>query len=203
MYYLKGGDHLHDFSPYGNHGTINGAVWKDGRYGWALDFDGVDDYVGIPDDASLGIETGSWGFWVNADSWQHDTGRAYWLDGRDHNYWIISNDATDLETAIGIGGTWYYVENVDAPATGEWHHIMATYDGSNLRLYIDGREVPESPTAVSRTIDVSSGPARIGDYIGGGYNADGTIDEVRIYDRALSTSEIQAIYNRTKGIFGL
>jgi len=54
FYYLRGGDHLHDFSPYDNHGTLNGPVWKDGRYGWALEFDGVDDYVDCGDNTGEG-----------------------------------------------------------------------------------------------------------------------------------------------------
>jgi len=64
VYYLKGGTHLHDFSPYNNHATINGASWKEGRSGWALDFDGVDDYVEVPADPSLNIrEFLTYGFW--------------------------------------------------------------------------------------------------------------------------------------------
>lgn len=72
VYYVEGGDHLHDFSPYKNHGTIIGGVWASTRKGWALDFGGSD-YVEIPDDPSLDItsslsilgwiylrETGNW-----------------------------------------------------------------------------------------------------------------------------------------------
>jgi len=62
FYYLEGGDHLHDFSPYDNHGTLTSSntdrpTWVDGRYGWALDFDGVDDYAKVPDDPSLDLTT--------------------------------------------------------------------------------------------------------------------------------------------------
>ena len=68
FYYLKGGNHLHDFSGEGNHGTINGASWKDGRYGWALEFDGVDDYVDCGDNTGEGEGAITLSAWVKADS---------------------------------------------------------------------------------------------------------------------------------------
>ena len=69
MYYLKGGDHLHDFSPEDNHGTIYGAKFVDGRYGWALEFDGTDDYLSCGNDASLNItDTLTVSTWARFDS---------------------------------------------------------------------------------------------------------------------------------------
>ena len=70
-----------------------------------------------------------------------------------------------------------------------WSHVAATYDGAALRLYVDG--APAGSTAVTGSMAVTSGVLRIG-----GNNLwnewfSGLIDEVRIYDRALSQAEIQ------------
>ncbi|MBA7558226.1 hypothetical protein ES705_51021 [subsurface metagenome] len=71
---------------------------------------------------------------------------------------------------------------------GEWHHIAGTYDGSNLRLYVDGSEVG-SGKSVSKTIGYSAGDLFIGSY-GMGYYFDGLIDEVRIWSSALEASQL-------------
>ena len=74
MYYLKGGDHLHDFSPKDNHGDIKGASWKDGRYGWALEFDGTDDEVDMGDiDAIDGLSECTMAGWVKANALNTDS----------------------------------------------------------------------------------------------------------------------------------
>jgi len=203
FYYLKGGDHLHDFSGKGNHGTINGPVWKDGSYGWALDFDGNDDYVKVLNSASLknvGYVTAS--MWINLDN-LNDQNFYTHKNGDDGHEIVIFNG--DLGLWVKIAGTWYSANVVasDYLTTDTWYHLVGTYDGLTIRLYVDGSEVS------SNTIDQGPIPAIDADLcIGqnqftGGAFVDGTIDEFRIYNRALSSSEIQAIYNRTKGVFGL
>ena len=69
LFYNGAGDVLYDFSGRGNHGEINKAVWRDGSYGWALEFDEtVDDYANISDDPSLDI-TGE----VTVEAWIYRT----------------------------------------------------------------------------------------------------------------------------------
>jgi hypothetical protein len=57
--YDGAGDVAKDFSPYGNHGRFYNAAWVDGAFGWALDFNGVDSYVEVPDSPSLNLEKAS------------------------------------------------------------------------------------------------------------------------------------------------
>jgi hypothetical protein len=182
----------------GNNGTLVNSPTQGatGKINKAYDFSlSTTDYVDIADNTDLGITTGSFGVWINADSWDDvGGGTSYWLDGRGHKYFIYST-STDVVVGTFIGATLKTVINAN-PSTGNWHHFMATYDGSNLRFYINGSEVDASPTAATGTIASASGNTRIGDYSGsvGDYSANGSIDDLRIYNRTLSAQEVQELY---------
>lgn len=87
-----------------------------------------------------------------------------------------------------------------SPLTGynddEWHFVMITYDGANVKLYIDGDTTPKATHATSTVPSTNSHPVRIGtDGDGGGNWFAGAIDEVRIWNVALSASEMLDMYN--------
>jgi len=202
FYYLKGGDHLHDFSPYDNHGDIRGAKWVDGRYGWALDFDGVDDYVDIPESNSLDhgsqVTVSAWVMGYEFDSGDYDvfyddgaglgSGLTLYWHINGHLTWLVENSTGSYEMT-----KYYNVEN------DTWYHLVGTYDGSEMKFFVNGDlKDSTSQTGNIMNYDVGSTIGRRADW--GNYH-NGKIDEVRIYNRALSSSEIQAYYNRTKGIF--
>jgi Concanavalin A-like lectin/glucanases superfamily len=79
-------------------------------------------------------------------------------------------------------------------ARGTWVHLATTYDGTTQRLFVNGVQV--SQRAVSGTIDVSTGALRIGgNDVWAGEYFNGLIDEVRIFNRALSNGEIASVMN--------
>jgi prepilin-type N-terminal cleavage/methylation domain-containing protein len=77
---------------------------------------------------------------------------------------------------------------------GNWHHVAMTYDGENLRSYIDGNITATNPVSGNLT----GRAAEIGRYLSNTYVTNGYIDDVRIYGRALSSEEIKAVYNISK-----
>jgi hypothetical protein len=97
-----------------------------------------------------------------------------------HLYIFINDDLQEL-----VGGPWL--------GTNMWTHLAATYNGTILRLYVNGSEVANS--SVSGPIQVSDGVLRIGGNSSWGDFFKGRIDEVRIYNRALTVNEIQADMN--------
>ncbi|MBI5385060.1 MAG: hypothetical protein HZA90_10280 [Verrucomicrobia bacterium] len=92
-------------------------------------------------------------------------------------------------------GTVYPEQGVDATntvATGQFHHVAITYDGDYLRLYVDGKLNNQSPTVKSPyTASIPAGiPFTIGSLTGGSWPFNGIIDEVFLFERALSDAEI-------------
>src|SRR5262249_48824450 len=92
---------------------------------------------------------------------------------------------------IVISGQWTYFAGTTVPQLGTWYHLVTTYDGASLKLYVNG--VLDGSQPASGPILTTSGPLLIG---GGAINwfFNGRVDEVSLYDRSLSASEVQAIY---------
>jgi predicted ribosomally synthesized peptide with SipW-like signal peptide len=185
-----------DLSGNGNDGTVVGDVASaTGQVATAGSFDGTGDYVEIGDDASLGVENVTVAAWVYRDGAKN---RVYVVDGRDHNYFLKFDDGTSTPRFGVMTGGSFTILNADSGDIPDqtWTHVVATYDGSELDIYVDGSH--EGSASASGDIDSSAGPARIGDYIGGGYEHTGLLDDVRVYDRALSQSEVTTLYDATK-----
>ena len=100
-----------------------------------------------------------------------------------------STDTNKPDTEAMIGGSAKVVSGPSALPTGSWSYLTATYDGSLLRVYVNGTQV--SSVAASGSISTSTGALRIGGNNVWGEWFNGWIDEVRIYNRALSAAEIQ------------
>jgi hypothetical protein len=181
------GTTLSDASGNGNTGTINGATWTAGRYGNGLLFDGLTALVTISNSASLQLTNGmTLEAWVNPSSVTNA-----WQD-----ILYKGNDNYYLEASSPIGGQPGVGETFNTPpvygpailTVNTWTHLAATYDGATLQLYVNGVQVASQ--AQSGPIAASDSPLQIGgDNIYGQY-FQGVIDEVRVYNRALSASEI-------------
>jgi hypothetical protein len=183
-----------DASGNGNTGTISGATrTTGGKFGGALSFNGTSDWVTVPDSASLDVTTG-----VTMEAWVRPTAvgslwRCVLLKEQPSSliYALYAGDstgkaATDVFTTADKG-----LSGGTATPLNAWTHLAATYDGATQRLYVNGVQVASK--AVTGAIKVSSGALRIGG--DASWNNEwfaGLIDEVRVYNRALSATEIQA-----------
>jgi glucose/arabinose dehydrogenase/PKD repeat protein len=187
-----------DASNNANGGSVSGAAWVDGRFGKALSFDGVNDLVTVNDAASLDLTVAmTLEAWVNprtGNGWRNVLLKerpgqlAYALYG--------TTDTTRASAEISTGAN-LDVQAAATLALNTWSHLAATYDGATLRLFVNGTQV--NSRAVTGAIAVSGGPLRIGgNTVWGEYFA-GLIDDVRIYSRALSQSEVQTDMNTPVG----
>ncbi len=170
-----------------------------GKVGNAGSFDGVDDLITIPDSSSLNIyntDKISVQFWYKMNNIGN---RGIELIGKT-KYKIYAYDAPNWDPslrdtyqfAVTIGGAEYYSNVYKANQYGTWHHIVGVYDGTKLKIYVDGKL--GNQTNRSGLIDSSAGNT----LNFRGNSLVGSIDEVRIYNRALSDMEIRAMYNATK-----
>jgi hypothetical protein len=185
------GTTIADRSGNGNTGTISGATsTASGKFGRALSFDGVNDIVNIADSPSLDLSPAmTLEAWVRpaASGWrtvlmrERPNGLAYALYG--------STDTNRPSTEFRLSTSPVHeIRGTTALPSAAWSHLAATFDGDVLRLYVNGVEV--SSKLVRGTIEVGSGALRIGGNTIWGEYFSGLIDEVRVYNRALSAAEI-------------
>jgi glucose/arabinose dehydrogenase/PKD repeat protein len=189
------GTTLLDVSGNGRTGTISGATWStQGKYGNALSFDGVNDWVTVADHNSLDLTTGlTMSAWVFPTA---TTGVRDILIKEGSNVDIYNlyarNGAGRPESNVFVGGLNRVAEGAPLPAN-TWTHVAGTYDGAVLRLFING--VQAASQSIAGAISVSTGPLRIGGNSIWGEFFQGRIDDVRIYNRALTQGEIQSDMN--------
>lgn len=183
-----------DGSGKGNHGTISGATRiTQGKFGKALSFDGVNDWVTVKDAASLDLTTG-----MTLEAWVYPTVfPSYWrsiLQKEIDSYYLMAGSNLDTPAA---GGTYTSGnQNVYAGSSlpvNTWTHLAVTYDSASVRLYINGALVANK--AQTAPLTTSTGALRIGGSQAYGEFFQGRIDEARIYNRALSAAEINTDSN--------
>ena len=180
-----------DASGNGHTGTITGATWAaTGKYGKALQFNGTSALVTVADAASLHLSSGmTLEAWVNPS-----TVNANWRDviykGNDNFYLeATSTNASRPDAGTIAGGSYADAFGTAVLPANSWSHLAETYDGAALRLYVNGTQV--ASTSHTGTIASSTNPLQIGgDSIYGQFFA-GLIDEVRVYNVALTAAQIQ------------
>jgi PKD repeat protein len=188
-----------DSSGRGNGGTVSGATWTaSGRNGRALSFDGVDDWVTVADAPSLDLSAAmTLEGWVKPD-----------LLSRPWQSLFVKEGPNTLAYALYLtgGGTaqlnawWTDSQGLYAPPVqqGVWTHVAVTAGANTMRLYVNGTQVRSK--AISGSLPATSGALRIGgNAVWSNEFFDGALDDVRIYNRALSAAEIQADRNTPVG----
>jgi PKD repeat protein len=196
------GTTVNDTSGMGNHGTISGATWtSSGRFGKALLFDGRNNWVTIPDSASLDLTSS-----MTLEAWVYPTTTltgwetviAKETPGNVVDYLFASSDRHTPVVGGLFGSSSRDLYGGARLATNVWTHLAGTYNGTTQRLYVNGVQVASQ--SQTGQMQVSSGALRIGgNSIGSKEFFKGRIDEVRIYNRALAASEIQADMNKAIG----
>jgi glucose/arabinose dehydrogenase/PKD repeat protein len=181
-----------DLSGSGNAGTVAGATWTtQGRYGNALSFNGTSAKVTVADSASLHLTSGmTLEAWVNPSS-VTSAWRDVLVKGNDDYYLMGTSSPSSLPAgAATTAGTKKRAFGTSSLAPNTWTHLATTYDGTAVRLYVNGIQVSSSPA--TGTIATSASALQIGgDSLFGQYFA-GSIDEVRVYNVALSAAQIQS-----------
>ena len=184
-----------DLSGRGNTGTIANATWATGKYDSALAFNGSNALVTIADSASLHLTTAmTLEAWVNpsvvSSAW-----RDVLYKGND-NYYLEGTTTVGGGVPTGaatISGANNGANGTSALTPNTWSHLAVTFDGATLRLYVNGTQV--GTLAQAGTIVTSTNPLQIGGDSIYGQFFQGMIDEVRVYNTALTLAQIQADMN--------
>ena len=189
-----------DSSGNGNNGMlVNGPTWTTGVSGSALNFDGIADYVSAGNIAALnGLTAVTVSAWVkgSVDALSPDAV----IVGKDQVFAMVVAADTAM-FAVKSGGSWYSspfsIRSVD---DGKFHFLTGVYDGTTLRIYVDGVQ-EGSHNIGGLTLNAPLTNLEVASCAGGpdcdpsGEMWSGVIDDVRVYNRALSQAEIQADMN--------
>nr|MBA2305323.1 hypothetical protein [Acidobacteriota bacterium] len=183
-----------DSSGNSNTGALlNGAAWTAGKYGFGVLLDGVNDHISIPNAPSLQLgRTGTIEAWVRINSggrWNGVLGKAGLSDDEAHSYAMEIDTARRPLCLIGDGTRINLAKSTTAMTPGQFYHLACTWDGAQLRLYINGA----LSKAVTQTITPAANPSPlvIGQYGGNVNYLGGVIDEVRIFNVAVTQANIQ------------
>jgi Concanavalin A-like lectin/glucanases superfamily len=185
-----------------NNGILEGnASFTSGEVGGAFSFANGTGYVSVPDSPSLNL-AGDFTIelWANFTSLTGSRALIAKDNGPGQNnkwiFWVVTSpqqSLAQLQFLIGAGSSSISLGNVGfSPPLNSWHHVAVTRAGSMFSFYLDGALIGTDST--SMPIPAITAPLTIGEAEGGNFMG-GLEDEVTVYGRASSASEIQAIYN--------
>lgn len=192
-----------DYSGNGNNGINNGATQTTGKVSGALNFDGVDDNVRVLDANTLSpvekVTVAAWIYPVSAagTDYKRIVNKSENSDDGEYTLWLYND-----------GRMIWYVNNwtlgyvfSTAVLLNKWIYVVGVFDGSigsnKLKIYING-ELNNEGNTTSASITNTAYNLYVGNWGSGTRPFNGLIDEVRIYNRALSSDEIKLMYNATK-----
>ena len=193
-----------------NHGTLHGGVgYITGKVGQAFSFDGsAAQYISIPSSPSLNISGDhTVAFWVKPNALP-TSGNAYpvvskWTSGFEHKQVQINANGTVgyfLYGTTAVSG----VTSTTTLQPGVWSHVVATYDGAAMKIYINGAQ--DASTPANNDVGDGAGTLYLGynpdaAFAGGEAYFNGLLDEVGWYNRALSQEEVSALSDITPDSF--
>lgn len=173
-----------------NDGTIYGATWVDN----ALSFNGLNNYVKIPDNSALNPTSA-----ITISMWIKPSVLGGIALNKELQYRLIAGDVSSTKPSARIRTTntnWVGIEGTSILTVNNWQHVALTYDGSSWKIYYNGQldtEIADSGTiAPPYSDDGNLYLGDIGPNRGQNFFYKGLIDDVKIYNRALSASEIAA-----------
>lgn len=192
------GNTAEDISGNGNDGELQGdAKWVDGHEGKGVRLDATNDRILVEDSPSLDIEQDiTMEIWAKVDSLP-DGSCAFFMKPTAYMFHTTTGGAgVKVDPLVFIGGSygaWPTPANAIG-SMGEWHHWATTYDGNGYKIYVDGELADEYERSPNGPIDQDDNPLAIGRDNRGccsARNMPATIDMPRIWNRALSASEVK------------
>jgi len=195
-----------DESDNENAGTLSdGSMWIDAKYGSGLNFDG-NKHANMGIASALALSKFTVAGWVKSTGYQNNMaifgkGNSGSING--FNYLCFNSVvATAVTCAVGNGVSNQWIGPVIVPAN-EWYHLAFSFDGNTFRIYVNG----VLATSALKTLSGEGFSGSNGEFIVGAstnwYNGErfiGSIDEVRVYDRALPDSEVRNLYETVPSI---
>ena len=196
-------DSLFDETVNGNHAALYGKLTQeDGHFGQAVSLNGTDNFIQLPATIANSRELtfSTWFYWRAGDAWQRifDFG-----NDTDHYVFLCPKPNTTNRLRLGIknGGTEQTLDSKVTHRANQWIHVAVTFAEDAITLYLNGEPVGTTTSISARPADFRP----IFNYVGRSqFTSDpmfkGSIDDIRIYNYALSADEMSALYSLADGI---
>lgn len=187
-----------DASGWGNNGNlVSSPAWQIGsncKSGSCLSFNGTSNYISVPASNTINPSKLTIAGWFNVNTFSSAAEQGFLDKESQYGVYIWSN-----KIEFDLSYSWNGQQYASATITpGNWYFVATTFDGTNQKIYLNGSllqsfNAPGSISTNGNIIAIGSGGAN-----GSGYRFNGFIDEVRVYNRTLSASEILNQYNTLK-----
>lgn len=204
-YSFNEGSGVTAFDSAGDHdgGLEGGVTWTEaGRYGGAIDLDGTNDKVSVADAAELDLtESFTIESWVAPDTgskWRPVISKATKFGGPETaGYALFSSGGEEDPEGYSANGSSFAAVGGSASLELEsWTHLALSSDGETLRLYVEAEEVDSEPAVANSNTAAALEFGHVGGVLNSFFN--GRIDEIRLYDEALSAAQIET--DRNSGV---
>jgi len=187
-----------DGTSHGLSATYLGTLLNTAPICMASNFNAVGDFVDVPNNVSLTTSnTFSFSFWMRPNTpvaIGHQLLLSKTINYADgfsvYTYW--SGAFNYLLFQLGNGVNWNYAYTTSFVAN-QWTHVSGTYDGLNIKLYVNGALLVTTPYALG--VANVNNPLLIGQGVGGFYQYSGALDEVKLYNHTLTALEVNATYS--------
>jgi hypothetical protein len=208
--YVSGSTTWNDLSGNNNSGSlVNGPTFSTAN-GGSIVFDGTNDYVDVSNSTSLNPTTISIGAWFYLNSLvtnQNIISKGFTSVAEPFVQYTLkmldSSPFNTIQIQTSIGGTRQTLTSATTLTTGVWYYAVGTYDGSTLRMFINGIQDANTISS-SGTITSYNTPLQVGRWgTQGNQYLNGRIATAQIYNRALSAAEVAQNYNAQKSRFNL
>ena len=191
--YPKNGTKWVDLSGNNNHVQIfNGPTFTE-LNGGSLLFDGTDDFADLPYDSSMDNGKLTLSVWIKSDFTVGPRSRHYIFDGVGHRSAIFVDEPNTLSFFVRTSSGFKQINYVNSIiSSNTWLNIVGTYNGQSVDLYVNGSLV--SSESYSGDVLSSTTPGRLMDYVSGTYETEGYVSSFMMYDRGLTSEEVQQNY---------
>ncbi|BBO17633.1 conserved hypothetical protein [Candidatus Brocadia pituitae] len=201
-----------DSSGNGRHGTVSGATWTTGKFAGALNFNGASNYVSVPSLNYDEISVSAWFYRNSVDTVDPDTifGGWSWSNVQGYGLYFDQYGSTKntirfivtSKTSAGTKTQKYAIKDL-ITSTGKWFHVVGTYNKTTgeQKLYVDGQLVNTQTHPAGNTIVpyTATSNMAIGTLSWNYGHMNGKVDEVHVYNRALSAGDVLSLFNDGTG----
>jgi hypothetical protein len=194
-----------DISVNTNNGTLTNGPTFNSSNGGSIVLDGTDDYADIPNNSTLNISSHisleAWIYATSTNTIQNVLSKSSLSQNTGYIYPRTDNAWNTSTFYLFITNSGWSTLSATWPGRNAWHHTIATYDGANMIIYINGAEI--NSKSQTGTFVTNTNYLAVGQQPGYGEYYGGRIGSIKVYNRALAAAEISQNFNVQRSRFGV